>query len=63
MCLSTVYKNTQTEDQVLCRFVSKILANEEGKLVFTDVMGMEVTIEGTLLSADLAEGVVVVRAN
>ena len=63
MCLSTVYKNTQTEDQVLCRFVSKIIANEEGKLVFTDVMGMEVTIEGTLLSADLAEGVVVVRAN
>ena len=63
MCLSTVYKNTQTEDQVLARFVSRITANEEGKLVLTDVMGMEVTIEGTLVSADLAEGVVVVRAN
>jgi len=63
MCLSTVYKNTQTEDQVLCRFVSRITANEEGKLVLTDVMGMEVTVDGTLLSADLAEGVVVVRAN
>ena len=63
MCLSTVYKNTQTEDQILARFVSRITANEDGKLVLTDVMGMEVTVDGTLLSADLAEGVVVVRAN
>lgn len=60
MCLSTVYKNTQTEDQILCRFVSKITA-KDGKLVLTDVMGMEVTVEGNLLSADLAEGVVVIE--
>jgi len=60
MCLSTVYKNTQTEDQILCRFVSKIVS-QDGKLVLTDVMGMEVTVEGSLLSADLAEGVVVVQ--
>ena len=59
MCLSTVYKNTQTEDQILCRFVSKIVARD-GQLILTDVMGMEVTVEGSLLSADLAEGVVVV---
>ena len=60
MCLSTVYKNTQTEDQILCRFVSKIVSRD-GKLILTDVMGMEVTVEGSLLSADLAEGVVVVQ--
>lgn len=60
MCLSTVYKNTQTEDQILCRFVSRIVARD-GKLILTDVMGMEVTVEGSLLSADLAEGVVVVQ--
>lgn len=60
MCLSTVYKNTQTEDQILCRFVSKIVARD-GQLILTDVMGMEVTVEGSLLSADLAEGVVVVQ--
>ena len=60
MCLSTVYKNTQTEDQILCRFVSKIVA-KDGQLILTDVMGMEVTVEGSLISADLAEGVVVVQ--
>ncbi len=60
MCLSTIYKNEKTEDNVLCKFVSSIKA-EGSALVFTDVMGSVTTIDNArLVQADLTSGTVVI---
>ena len=61
MCLSTIYKNTKEENNVLCKFVATI--NAEGdKLTFEDVMGEKMTITGKLVTADLTSGYVIVAA-
>jgi len=61
MCLSTVYKNSAGDDNVYCKFVSKIEI-EGDTLIFTDIMGDRVTAQGRLLSADLTGGTVVFQA-
>lgn len=61
MCLSTVYRGSQSDDNVCCKFVAKIEVDGD-KLKFTDVLGEEMTVEGKLLSADLTAGVVVIAA-
>ena len=49
MCLSTVYKNVMA---IECR---------EGKVILTDLMERQVEIAGTLESANLVDGYVIVR--
>ena len=61
MCLSTIYKNTKEENNVLCKFVATINADGD-KLTFEDVMGEKTTITGRLVSADLTAGSVIVAA-
>ncbi len=61
MCLSTVYKNTKTEDQVVMRNVMQIDC-KEGCVILTDLMDRTVSIEGTLETANLVEGFVIVKA-
>lgn len=62
MCLSTIYKNTKEENNVLCRFVATITVDGD-QLTFVDVMGMTTTITGRLVSADLTAGTVIVAAD
>ena len=38
MCLSTVYRGSQSEDNICCKFVAKIEVDGD-KLTFTDVLG------------------------
>ena len=60
MCLSTVYKNTRSEENVVIKNVMQIEC-KDGCVICTDLMERTVAIEGTLESANLVEGYVVVK--
>lgn len=60
MCLSTVYKNTMTPDTILMKNVMRIDC-KDGCVVLTDLMERTVTIEGTLETANLVDGFVIVK--
>lgn len=60
MCLSTVYKNEKTPDNVVLGNVMLIQC-ENGKVTLTDIMGREAVVEGEILSADLTGGTVVLK--
>ena len=61
MCLSTVYKNTMTADAIAMRNVMRIEC-KDGCVILTDLMERQVTIQGTLESANLVDGFVIVKA-
>ena len=60
MCLSTVYKNAKTEENVVLRNVMK-LECKEGTVILTDLMDRTVAIEGQLVEANLVAGFVIVK--
>ena len=60
MCLSTVYKNTQTPDAVAMRNVMAIEC-KDGEVILTDLMERQVAIEGTLEKANLVDGIAIIR--
>ena len=60
MCLSTVYKNTRAEENVVLRNVMQIDC-KDGCIILTDLMERTVAIEGTLESANLVDGYVVIK--
>lgn len=60
MCLSTVYKNTKTEENIVMRNVMAITC-EEDTVILTDLMERTVAIQGKLVSANLVDGFVIVQ--
>ena len=60
MCLSTVYKNEVSDANMLARNVADIKV-DGGKLIFTDLMGIRYTFDGTLEKVDLMDKYVIVR--
>ena len=60
MCLSTVYKNTMTPEAIAMKNVMQIEC-KDGCVILTDLMERTVTIQGTLESANLVDGYVIVR--
>lgn len=60
MCLSTVYKNTMSPETVVMKNVMRIDC-KDGCVILTDLMERSVSIEGTLESANLVDGFVVVK--
>ena len=62
MCLSTVYKNSKTEDAVVMRNVMSIECVDSA-VILTDLMDRQITIEGVLTSANLVDGFVIVKTN
>ena len=62
MCLSTVYKNKMEPEAVVMRNVMRIEC-KDGCVILTDLMERQVAIEGTLESANLVDGYVIVREN
>ena len=62
MCLSTVYKNAKTDENVVMRNVMAIEC-KDGCVILTDLMERSVAIEGQLLSANLVDGYVIVKEN
>ena len=62
MCLSTVYKNEKTADNIVMKNVMAIEC-KDGCVILTDLMERTVAIEGQLLSANLVDGFVIVKEN
>ncbi|MBO4915509.1 MAG: CooT family nickel-binding protein [Oscillospiraceae bacterium] len=62
MCLSNVYKNEKTVENLLASDVASIEA-EGGTVTLTDLFGRRITVEGTLKRADLTGGVVILQVN
>lgn len=60
MCLSTVYKNEKNPDNVVLQNVMLINC-ADGKVTLTDILGREAVVEGSVLSADLTGGCVVLK--
>ena len=60
MCLSTVYKNSFSPETVVMKNVMKIEC-KDGCVILTDLMDRQVSIEGTLESANLVDGYVIVK--
>ena len=60
MCLSTVYKNSLSRENIVMKNVVKIEC-KEGLVLITDLMEHQVAIEGTLEMANLVDGVCVVK--
>jgi len=61
MCLSTVYKNTMAPETILMKNVMRIDC-KDGCVILTDLMERTVSIEGSLETANLVDGFVVVKA-
>lgn len=60
MCLSTVYKNTKTDAAVIMKNVMSIEC-KDGQVILTDLMDNQLAVDGTLESANLVEGFVIVK--
>jgi len=60
MCLSTVYKNEQTAENVVMKNVMAIEC-KDGCVILTDLMERTVALEGRLVSANLVDGYVIVK--
>ena len=60
MCLSTVYKNTMSPETIVMKNVMRIDC-KDGCVILTDLLERSVSIEGTLESANLVDGFVVVK--
>ena len=61
MCLSTVYKNTLTPEAIMMRNVMRIEC-KDGMVILTDLMDREISVPGTLVSANLVDGFVIINA-
>ncbi len=61
MCLATAYVNRGGEDTILAKNISNIRI-DGASVVMVDILGEEFSVEGTLLAADLVNGVVKILA-
>ena len=60
MCLSTVYRDKVSAENIVLSNVTRIEC-KDGMVILTDLMERTVAIEGTLESANLVDGYVVVK--
>lgn len=60
MCLSTVYRNKMEPETVVMRNVMRIDC-KDGMVILTDLMDRTMALEGTLESANLVDGYVIVK--
>ena len=62
MCLSTVYKNIMAPETIVMKNVMRIDC-KDGCVILTDLMERTVSIPGTLETANLVDGFVIVKEN
>ena len=60
MCLSTVYKNKMSPEDIVMKNVMRVEC-KDGCVILTDLMERQVAIEGQLQEATLVDGFVIVR--
>ena len=59
MCLSTVYKMTEKEPVLFCTNIQSVdVSPADGKLTFTDILGIRYEALGTIQKVDLIENVI-----
>ena len=61
MCLSTVYDVTGGGRRKIQEYVSAVRA-EDGKIILTDIMGVEKELKGAIRSLDLVNNEILVEA-
>ena len=62
MCLSTIYRGSLEDQNILMKNVMKIEC-QDGMVILTDLMERQMAVEGTLEMANLVDGVAVVKEN
>ena len=60
MCLSTVYRMHDGEKQLVGKNVAAV-RQQEGALVFTDIMGVQTRVEAVLDRMDLMENFIFIK--
>ena len=60
MCLSTVYRNQTSLENIIMKNVMTIEC-KDGCVILTDLMERQVAIEGVLERANLVDGIAVIR--
>lgn len=60
MCLSTVYRLHDGEKQLVCKNVVSV-RQQDGVLVFTDIMGVQTRVDAVLDRMDLMENFIFLR--
>lgn len=60
MCLSNVYREKVDDSNLLAKNVADIKI-EDGKIYFTDIMGIRTMFDGTLQQIDLTENFIIVK--
>lgn len=60
MCLSTVYKNKMSPEDIVMKNVMRVEC-KDSCVILTDLMERQVAIEGQLQEANLVDGFVIVR--
>ena len=60
MCLSTVYKNKMSPEDIVMKNVMRVEC-KDGCVILTVLMERQVAIEGQLQEANLVDGFVIVR--
>ncbi len=62
MCISTAYRNSALPENILLKNV-RAFRVEGNSVILTNILEQELTINGMLASADLINGVVVIRCD
>ncbi len=62
MCLSNVYRDEKTKENLLASDVSCI-DMDDGVVTLTDLFGRKTVVQGSIRHADLTGGVVILRVN
>ncbi len=60
MCLSTVYAMRDTEKKLVAKNVASVTVRD-GKLVFTDIMGIPTVVDATIERIDLMDNFIWIR--
>ncbi len=60
MCLSVVYRNEVAPENIAMQNVKRIDCKDD-MILLTDLLERQIAVHGTLLSANLVEGVVVIQ--
>ena len=60
MCLSAVYKDSFAEENLLCRNIADVKF-KDGKLVLTDLMGIQKIVDATIDHVDLLENYIIIK--
>ena len=60
MCLSNVYKNEVSDANLLAKNVADIKM-QDGQIIFTDLMGIRTTFDGSLERIDLTDNFIIVK--